>query len=163
MIDGLCSLVFNASMNIRIHTRVFALFCCAMLTACAPTVADRGNLIEAERLAEIQVGTSTREDVANKLGTPTQVGVFDENVWYYFGRRTEQYSFFAPQVVEQQTVEVHFNDEGTVVALNKIDPGEVKDVSPVSRRTPTYGKETSILEQLVGNLGRPGAPMKGKK
>jgi len=150
-------------MNTQIRiARVLAVSCIALLAACAPTVANRGNLIEAEKLAEIQVGTSSREDVASKLGTPTQVGSFDENVWYYFGRRTEQYSFFTPEVVEQQAVEVHFDDQGIVVALNKLDPGDTKKVDPVNRRTPTYGRETTIFEQLIGNLGRPGMPAKGK-
>ncbi|MDD3288269.1 MAG: outer membrane protein assembly factor BamE [Alphaproteobacteria bacterium] len=140
--------------------------CCGailLISACSPTIANRGNLIEAEKLAEIKTGTSTRAEVADKLGTPTQVGAFDENVWYYFGRRTEQYSFFDPEIVEQQAVEVRFDDQGTVVAVNKLDPSLNREISPVSRSTPTYGHESSIFEQLVGNLGRPGMPIKGQK
>lgn len=133
----------------------------AGLGACAPTVANRGNIVEPEKLAEVKTGTSTREDVARIMGSPTQVGTFDENVWYYFGRSTKQYSFLDPEVVEQQAIEVHFDDMGIVTALNKLDPNEAQDISPTDRRTPTYGHETTVIEQLVGNLGRPGA-MTGK-
>ncbi|NTU76918.1 MAG: outer membrane protein assembly factor BamE [Alphaproteobacteria bacterium] len=128
--------------------------------ACAPVIANRGNLIEPEKLAEIKVGTSTREEVATKLGSPTEIGTFDETTWYYFGRSTEQYSFFDPEVTKQQTVEIHFDDQGVVTALNTIDPGATQEIEPVSRRTPTYGKETTFFEQLMGNLGKPSA---GKK
>jgi len=127
-----------------------------ILCACAPTVANRGNIVDPDRLAEVKAGESTREDVARIIGSPTQVGTFDENVWYYFGRSTKQYSFLEPEVVNQQAIEIHFNDEGIVSKVDKLDPAVAQNVAPVDRRTPTYGHETTILEQLVGNLGRPG-------
>ncbi len=133
------------------------------LAACAPKVANRGYLMDPDKLAEVKIGTSTREDVVSKLGSPTQVGTFDENLWYYYGRSTEQYSFFDPGVVKQEAVEIRFNDEGIVTALNKLDPSASQDVDPVSRRTPTYGHETTFVEQMFGNLGRPGTFGKEKK
>lgn len=135
------------------------------LCACTPTTANRGQIIDPEKLSEVQVNTSTREDVARILGSPTQVSTFDEKTWYYFGRNTKQYSFLDPEIVAQQAVEVKFNDEGIVTALSTLDPTAAQTVDPVSRRTPTYGHETTFLEQLLGNLGRPAglAGKEGKK
>lgn len=134
------------------------------LAACAPKIAHRGQLIEPDKLAEVKVGTSNREDVATKLGSPTQVGTFNENLWYYYGRQTEQYSFLDPEIVEQQAIEIRFDDAGTVTAVTKLDTSKARnDISPVERQTPTYGHETSIIEDLVGNLGHPGMPMKNQK
>lgn len=124
-----------------------------LLSACAPTMRNRGNLLEPEKLAEIKPGESTRENCANKLGSPTEVSTFDENVWYYFGRRTEQYSFLDPEVIEQKAVEIRFNDQGVVTAVNNLDPSQCQEVSPVARSTPTYGHDLTFIEQLVGNLG----------
>jgi len=124
--------------------------------ACAPTIANRGNIVEPDKLAQVVAGESSREDVVHTLGRPTQVGTFDENIWYYFGRSTKQYSFLNPEIVSQQSIAVHFNDEGIVTAVDKLDQSAAQDISPVDRRTPTYGHETTIFEQLVGNLGRPG-------
>ena len=42
---------------------------------------NRGNMLDADKLAEIKPGTTTREEVATRLGTPTQICTFDENVW----------------------------------------------------------------------------------
>jgi outer membrane protein assembly factor BamE (lipoprotein component of BamABCDE complex) len=134
-----------------------------LLSSCAPSVRNRGNLLEPEKLAEIKVGESTREDCVNKLGSPTEVGTFDENVWYYFGRRTEQYSFLDPEVIEQKAVEIRFDDQGVVTAVNVLDPGQCQEVSPVARSTPTYGHDMTFIEQLVGNLGAVSKNAKGKK
>lgn len=140
------------------HIRLFSLFVALLtgLAACTPTVANRGNIVDPDKLAEVKTGESSREDVVRAIGSPTQVGTFDENVWYYFGRSTKQYSFLEPEVVNQSAVEIRFNDEGIVTKVEKLDPSVAQNISPVDRRTPTYGHETTILEQLVGNLGRPG-------
>jgi outer membrane protein assembly factor BamE (lipoprotein component of BamABCDE complex) len=125
------------------------------LAACEPTIANRGNILDADKLVDIKVGSSTREDVATKLGTPTQISTFDDKVWYYVGRQTEQYSFFDPEVIKQKAVEIRFDDKGTVVAVNDLDLGNATDVEPVDRVTPTYGRDDTFIKQLIGNLSHP--------
>ena len=124
-----------------------------ILAACEPTVANRGNILDPEKLADIKAGTSTREDVATKLGTPTQVSTFDDKTWYYIGRQTEQYSFLDPEVLKQKAVEIKFDDNGTVTAVNDLDLSNAQDVDAVSRKTPTYGNDNTLIQQLIGNLG----------
>ena len=127
----------------------------AMVNGCAPTVASRGNVLDSDRLAEIQAGTSTREDVATKMGTPTVVSAFDDKIWYYVGRQTEQYSFFDPQVKTQDAVVVRFDDNGVVTEVKRLDLADAYDVEPVDRKTPTYGQDNTFIQQLLGNLSRP--------
>ena len=127
-----------------------------MLAACEPTVANRGNILDPEKLAEIKAGTSTREDVATKLGTPTQVSTFDDKTWYYMGRQTEQYSFLDPEVTKQKAVEIKFDDNGTVTAVDNLDLSNAQDVATVERKTPTYGNDNTFIQQLIGNLGHVG-------
>lgn len=136
---------------------------CFLLAACEPTIANRGNILDPDKLAEVKVGTSTREEVATHLGTPTMVSTFDDKVWYYAGRQTEQYSFFDPIVLKQKAVEVRFNDEGIVTALNDLDLSAAKDISPVDRRTPTYGNDDTFIKQLLGNLSRPTPSMDSRR
>lgn len=124
-------------------------------TACEPMIASRGNVIDPDKLAEVKVGSSTRENVAAELGTPTMIGTFDDKVWYYVGRQTQQYSFFDPEVVEQNAIEVRFDDQGIVTALNKLDLSEAHDVEPAEGRTPTYGNDNTLIRQLLGNLSHP--------
>ncbi|MDX2027584.1 MAG: outer membrane protein assembly factor BamE [Alphaproteobacteria bacterium] len=134
------------------------LFLCLSLTllaACEPTLASRGNVFDPEKMAEIKAGTSTREDVATRLGTPTAVSTFDDKIWYYVGRQTEQYSFFDPEVISQQGVEIRFDDQGTVTEIVKLDLSEAQNIDPVERRTPTYGQDNTLIQQLLGNLSRP--------
>ena len=132
------------------------------LSACAPTVANRGNILDSDKLVEIKPGVSTREDVANKLGTPTEISTFDDKVWYYVGRQTQQYSFFDPEVLKQKAVEVVFDDKGVVTAVTDLDLAAAQNVEPVARATPTYGRDDTFIQQLLGNLSHP-TPMQQKK
>jgi outer membrane protein assembly factor BamE (lipoprotein component of BamABCDE complex) len=127
-----------------------------VLAACTPTVSNRGNIVDRDLLTEIKPGESSREDVVRVIGSPTQVATFDEKTWYYFGRNTKQYSFLDPEIVATQAIEVKFDDVGIVTSIDVLDPALAQNVQPIDRRTPTYGHETTIMEQLVGNLGRPG-------
>ncbi len=127
------------------------------LAACEPTIATRGNILDPDKMQQVEIGKSTREDVALTLGSPTQLSAFDENVWYYIGRNTEQYAFLDPEVIQQKAVEIRFNEDGLVAAVRTFDPSLAENIAPASGKTPTYGRETTFIEQLVGNLGRPGA------
>ena len=123
-------------------------------------MANRGNVLDPDRLAEITPGRSTREEVATKLGTPTQVSAFDEKIWYYVGRQTEQYSFLDPEVIKQQAIEVRFDEKGTVVAVDSLDVSKTQDIDMVDRATPTYGHDDTFIRQLLGNLSHPVPNMK---
>jgi outer membrane protein assembly factor BamE (lipoprotein component of BamABCDE complex) len=133
------------------------------LAACSPFVATRGNLVDGDHLAQVREGQS-REEVQKVLGTPSVVSEFNENVWYYVGRRTQQTAFFTPDVVEQRIVKVSFNDAGTVSQVQQVEGMDVnRAVTPVGRETPTAGRELSFLQQFLGNLTRPPKKKKDKK
>jgi len=135
----------------------------AAVAACAPTVANRGNMLDPEICAQIKPGVTTREEVALKLGTPTAVSTVDENTWYYVGRETEQYSFFRPEVRQQQALEVNFNDKGIVTKISDLDLSQAADASPVDRATPTFGQKDSILKEIIGDLKHPRPSMQKQR
>ncbi len=87
----------------QLRVCLYALISLLLLSACEPTMANRGNILDADKLAEIKPGESTREEVATKLGTPTQVSTFDDKTWYYMGRQTQQYSFLDPEVLQAES------------------------------------------------------------
>jgi len=126
----------------------------AGLTACAPTVDQRGNLPEPENLAQIHPGTTTREQVAKILGTPSSIGVFDDKNWYYISRRTKRVAFFDPDVLDQQVYIVNFDATGVVRGVDHKNLKDGRDIDPAPGATPAPGRELTFLEQVLGNIGR---------
>ncbi len=131
------------------------------LGACSPTVATHGNMLDAAEIAAIKPGTTTRDDLAATVGTPSASGTFDQKTWYYIGQKTEQSAFFKPEVIDRKVVIIHFDDNGVVTAINQLGPDDGQDVALVDRTTPTAGRELTLLEQLVGNLGKFNPTAKG--
>ncbi|MFA5591965.1 MAG: outer membrane protein assembly factor BamE [Micavibrio sp.] len=125
----------------------------AGLAACTPMQATRGNIVEDYRMAEIVPGVSTRTNVLQSLGSPTTKAPFDEDVWYYLGQKTEKRGIFDPKVVDKKVVVVAFTEDGTVDVIEEID-SEMMNVPRVRRKTPTSGNDITVMEQLIGNVGR---------
>jgi len=122
---------------------------------CAPTVEQRGNLPNPDKIAEIHAGTTTKDEVTKILGTPSSVSVFNnDKSWYYISRRTAQTAFFEPDVLDQQVYIVNFDDQGVVKTVDHRVLEDGKEITPVARATPAPGRELSFLEQLIGNLGK---------
>lgn len=123
--------------------------------SCSPAVEQRGNLPNPDKLSEIHAGTTTKDEVAKILGTPSSVSVFNnDKSWYYISRRTAQTAFFDPNVLDQQVYIVRFDDQGVVSAVDHKILEDGKEITPVARATPAPGRELSFLEQLIGNLGK---------
>lgn len=139
-----------------LYVSVF-IFVALASSACTPTIATRGNIVEDFRMAEITPGVSSRTNVLKSLGSPTTRAPFDDNVWYYIGQKTEKKGIFDPKVVDEKIVVVAFNEEGNVEVMEEID-AERMDIPRVRRKTETGGNDVTVLEQLLGNVGKFNAP-----
>ena len=126
---------------------------CALAIGCSPIVDTRGNLPSNERLAQVKPGR-TRDQVLNLLGTPSSTAAFGDETWYYISNRTETVAFFKPEEVERKVVAIEFDRGGTVTKVRTLGLDEGKQVDLVERETPTAGNEMTLLQQLIGNIGR---------
>lgn len=130
----------------------------ALTAACSPTVANRGNIVEDEQLAEVKIGESDQAAVQSTLGPPTATGTFDPNVWYYSGMRTKKTAFFDPKVSYQRTLAVKFDANGIVESIDEVDPKQAENIDPVERTTKTGGRDLTFMEQVIDNFSRPTLP-----
>ncbi len=136
----------------------------ATISACSSRIDQRGNLPDSDMLANVEVGHINKQGVQDVLGTPSSVGLFDGETWYYISERTETTAFFSPVVLERKVIVIKFDDKGVVSAMNTLTLDDARQIEMVDRRTPTAGNEFGLLRQLFGNIGRfegsKGAPPK---
>lgn len=128
------------------------------LLACSPTVATHGHRLDERALARIEPGQSSRQDVAQLLGSPSARATFGDSPWYYVSQRTEQLSFYQADVTDQDVVVISFDEQGVVSSIERHGLDEAREIELVGRETPTTGNELNVLEQFVGNIGRFNAP-----
>jgi outer membrane protein assembly factor BamE (lipoprotein component of BamABCDE complex) len=122
--------------------------------ACTSRIDQRGNLPDPDLLANIEVGHINKQGVQEALGTPSSIGLFDQETWYYISQRTEKVAFFKPSVIDRKVIVIKFDQRGVVSEMTTLGLEDSRDVQIVERTTPTAGQEMGLLKQLLGNIGR---------
>ncbi len=141
-----------------------------VLAGCDSIIDLRGFAATPGSIEKLEIGAQSREDVIRLIGSPSSVATFNPNVWYYVSQKQEYYAFFKPAIVAQNVMQLQFNETGRLQTIKSYDLKDAKDIDMVSRITPTAGKQLTVLEQIMGNVGRfsgprqdanPGAPTGG--
>ncbi len=129
---------------------------CAVIlaSACMPISRNHGFVTSKEAPGDIETGVDTKTTVLSRFGNPSITGVFEKNKWYYMSELREQLGYLRPQTKTRTITAVAFSTEGIVddVSVYTIKDGNI--VSLVGRKTPTRGRELSIMQQLLGGVGR---------
>jgi len=158
IMDEVAMLRFKTCRNIGRSTRLWRqmalVVAIGVLSACTPVINVHGQTPNPDDLEIIEIGQSSRRDVEQRLGTPSTVSVFSDDVWYYYSETTETVAFFEPEVKERKVIAIVFRQDGMVENIATYTEADGKPVELVSRVTPTAGNELTFLQQLFGNIGR---------
>lgn len=124
------------------------------VSACAPVASNHGFVALDVKPAEVKVGEDTKSTVLERLGSPSAKATFDENTWFYMSQGVQRVAFFRPQVTKRDVVAVSFDEAEKVKTVNSYTLADGKVIALNGRVTPTRGRELTIIEQLLGNVGR---------
>jgi len=124
------------------------------LSACVKTEENMGYMTGETHFDEVKIGTSTKKEVQKILGSPSSKSSFGEETWYYIGTKVERTAFLDPDIIEQNVVYIKFNKEDIVQDMGRKSAEDGREISFSEDKTSTEGNELTILEQLLGNLGR---------
>ena len=140
----------------RITPIFAALALAAAAGACAPTIATQGFQAVDAKPQDVVAGTDTKETVLARLGSPSTTSTFEpDTVWYYMTQMTERYTYNKPQVSQRSVTEITFDKaDGKVAAVRTLGLADGRQIAMERRETPTRGRQLTILEQLLGNVGR---------
>ncbi|WP_019961719.1 outer membrane protein assembly factor BamE [Woodsholea maritima] len=140
------------------RTRIAALgllvISAGLLSACNPTLRSHGFRYTDGEVPEILVGQDTQASVMSTLGNPSTRGVFETDTWYYISATRETLAYRRPETRDRRIIAVRFDDNGVVSAVDEFGLENGRVVAVVGRETPTRGRELTILEQILGNVGR---------
>ena len=124
------------------------------LAACEAVYDTRGNQPDPDAVLQLQPGVDDRRQVAEVLGSPSTVATFSDKTWYYISKRTRRVSFWDPQVLDQQVLAIRFDNAGVISDMKLYGLEDARAIEPDPNSTPTSGKQLTLLQQLLGNIGR---------
>ena len=125
-----------------------------LAVSCAPRIESHGNRVDPDRLGRIVPGQTDRNTVASLLGTPSSSSDFGQETWYYVTSRTRSIAFLKDRLESRQIVFISFAEDGRVDGIGTLSEADGRHVTLVDRETATAGQDFTILQQLLGNLGR---------
>ena len=126
----------------------------AWSTGCTPIRSVQGFVANEGQIGALTPGVDTQATVIEALGSPTAVGTFNPNSWYYISRTTDTVAFLNADVVDQRVVAIEFDAAGTVSEIRRYTLDDAMAIELVQRETPTLGRELNVWQQLWGNFGR---------
>ena len=125
-----------------------------LVIGCTEVVSTHGYAPPQAELAELAVGQDTKGSVRRKIGRPGLSGLFTDDGWYYVATTVGRKTYHEPRVVDRRVVAVTFDENDTVASINEygLEDGRIVDLE--TRTTPTRGRELTILQQVLGNIGQ---------
>ncbi|MEQ8405294.1 MAG: outer membrane protein assembly factor BamE [Oceanicaulis sp.] len=126
----------------------------AVVSACNPTLRSHGFRYPDGEMPELAVGEDTQASVLATLGNPSTRGMFEGDTWYYISATREYLAYLRPDTRERRVIKLSFDDGGVLSAMEEYGLEDGRVIALVDRETPTRGRELTVLEQLLGNVGR---------
>ena len=128
------------------------------LGACNPVLRTHGYVPTKDKPQEVSAETDTKASVLARLGNPSVQGTFDEDMqtdtWYYMTSVRQRFAYLRPLIEERTITAITFNEDGQVTKVAEYGLEDGQYVNYVDRKTPTRGRELSVLEQIFGTIGR---------
>ena len=142
---------------VRQSVLAFSVAACLLgMSACAPTTAYNGFQAVEDKPEDVKVATDTRSTVLTKLGSPSAQATFDANTWYYITQVTDKVAYKNPTVRQRTVVAITFDKDEKVAAVKNYSLKDGYQIAIAKRQTPTRGRELTVLEQILGNIGQGG-------
>lgn len=123
-------------------------------SACTKRMETHGSIVKQERLDRIKIGSHTKNDVAELLGSPSATGTFNNKRWYYFTEKAAVRALGRSKLLEREIVIVDFDKQGVVSSLTFKSKDDAQKVNPSKKTTTTYGQTLGIIDQFINNLGK---------
>jgi outer membrane protein assembly factor BamE (lipoprotein component of BamABCDE complex) len=131
-----------------------AILCASFLTSCLTTTKNKGYKIDQEDIASIKINVSTKQDVLNKLGTPSSRSQIGPDIWYYIYMQNKAWAFLKPKQTDIKVVAIKMNQSDHVIAIEQMDGDKAPDIALQKDYTLTHGDDKSAYKQFFGDIGR---------
>lgn len=130
-----------------------------LASGCNPVLRTHGYVATADAKPQaVEPGSDTKSSVLARLGNPSVEGTFDDDIetdtWYYMNQVRQSFAYLRPLVEERSITAISFNADGQVEKVAEYGIEDGYFVNIVDRKTPTRGRELSVLEQVFGSVGR---------
>lgn len=125
-----------------------------VLIGCSPVQRFHGYAPDDALLATVEVTRDTRDTVAEKIGRPNLVGVMEGSDWFYVQSDWVHRGWRAPEEVRREVVRISFDASDRVSNVERFGLDDGEAVVLTRRITSTGPAGTTLIRQILGNVGQ---------
>lgn len=117
-----------------------------------------GDMPDETRIKAIKPAKHTKSDVVRLLGTPANITLFEEESWVWVQSKEQMRAILPPKEKERNVLIISFKPDESVKRVSKLALKDAVEVAYDTDETPSYGKDLSVFDEVLGNFGRFSAP-----
>jgi len=138
----------------QLRNRLKTLLLCAVALAggCQLGQSVAGNKVSDDKVVQLHEGL-TKQEVSNLIGSPSARNPLGEDVWVYIGQDIVRPPFRMPVEKSRTVLRLTFLD-GKLADVQQKSLEDGNRIRPMRSRTEIEGLSLSLVEQIIGNIGR---------
>ena len=126
---------------------------CILCSSCAPISRISGYVPPESEISQLQIGSSTKEDVIRKLGEPLSNSLYPTSFLLYVQKRVEVLAFFRPQIEDRKVVKLTFDENLILKQIDFREEAPVEVFEADQKTVVSEGRELTFWQQMFGNIG----------
>ena len=100
----------------------------------------------------LQENTTNSNDVLNLIGPPQNIGLTNNNIWFYHEVRQTRNKYGTKIITDNNTLRLEFNDLGILKKINFLDKNTLSKNPFDESSTISLGKESTFLTSFLASM-----------
>jgi len=100
----------------------------------------------------LQANITNSNDVLNLIGPPQNIGLTDNNIWYYHEVRKTRNMYGTKVITDNNTLRLEFDDLGILKKINFLDKNTLSKNPFDESATISLGKDSSFLSSFLASM-----------
>ena len=100
----------------------------------------------------LQENTTNSNDVLNLIGPPQNIGLTNNNIWFYHEVRQTRNKYGTKTITDNNTLRLEFNDLGILKKINFSDKNTLSKNPFDESSTISLGKESTFLTSFLASM-----------
>lgn len=135
-------------------TMIF-LFYTLFLQSCVNKVNHHGYIFDKSMISQVKIGSTTKEEVINIFGTPSDQSSFGQDSWYYISYQTLSHTFRQPKISQAQILTITFvNDIVKSINNSQLDHTSIAQLNLEKERTESINSSQHVISHFMKNFGK---------
>jgi outer membrane protein assembly factor BamE (lipoprotein component of BamABCDE complex) len=100
----------------------------------------------------LQENTTNSNDVLNLIGPPQNIGLTNNNIWFYHEVRQTRNKYGTKTITDNNTLRLEFNDLGILKKINFLDKNTLSKNPFDESSTISLGKDSTFLTSFLASM-----------